>query len=1024
MKKNKKKRVHLISISQSFALSFIIPSSIMLLTLIGIILFTASYLRTNDYNLITGAIIFASVMIVTYSVFSIIIYGNLKRVYQYGLYRVTASLLRNLRNNISSTDQFPKGRIIELDELNADLKEVNTILSNSTMISADLSSAYIPLNFISETDNIVTLASFKAELRSLIYCAQNFRNVILEVFYDLDDDVITEEESARIIKVLKQSFTDYQNVLFIPNSDNPDKLSGYYMFLPRINSFSHIEERLTSAMKDLSVAKKTFDGLSTINARFSIVCYPYSNIEEIFPDLSYAKRQGRLMNLYLPNRLQALSDVKIVQNSINLNNMSRVLEKLTDLKVSSRERERSNETIRKTLSSLIGYLGVDHAGVVMFDDVNTNYYSALSVTTLKENLFKEGAIVDEGFVDACNQVKDPDGSYYFSSRSHAGFVFARYLDKLNVSGGFFYIVMDQSRPIALVYFLNYLKDLIIDSYIRETLFILSYRIGDFITITHDEDKINETYHEINNVMMTSDYALYRIDRSTYDLVAFSNHFQTLFPKAKLGTKCYMALYGLESPCKECPLRTSRKMLSETKYGKFETSLTLNDGKSKLIRMLVRDRKENENRTDRFDKDLLINSFHSLKIDIANLYEVNSRGYVLVLRIDNNELLLKEAGSEGYLYLVRQLIAEIKKVRQSNKNIYYYSAESIAILLPEIGHIDVVNLAEKIYDVSKKTYQFNDINFTFNITYLPYSFPQSYPSPDDFLKATIRHFTSLNYVINQDKICFTDSDYVRSASRNEFMLSVIEEQFGNKTFTVGLQPMVRASDKSIYGAEILIRLSDNYRNTIFNAYELIKVAAQNGKMSLISNALLRYIGELYQQHGITLFKVYGFNRLTMNTDFSFFDDPQFFETLYQLFNDYHLPKDFLGFEINESEIYYHMDEMRKVVKGILNHHIVLIVDQYSGQYVSMAQLKELGFSEIKIGRQLVNDIEVNPKHRAEITSLDELAKENGMRITFVGVENADQYIIIRDLDKNSNCQGYHFYRPIDDIHLIEELRKNK
>ena len=146
--------------------------------------------------------------------------------------------------------------------------------------------------------------------------------------------------------------------------------------------------------------------------------------------------------------------------------------------------------------------------------------------------------------------------------------------------------------------------------------------------------------------------------------------------------------------------------------------------------------------------------------------------------------------------------------------------------------------------------------------------------------------------------------------------------------------------------------------------------------------------------------------------------------FDLFNNYHLPRDFLGFEITEREIYSHLDQFKNIAKGILNHHIALIVDQYSGEYLSLDQVQSLGFTEIKIGRSLVGDIEVNPKHLAEITSLDKLAQEHDMRITFVGVENSDQYVMLKDMDKRCNCQGYHFYRPLDDYKLIEELRKNK
>lgn len=1015
-KKNNKQ----ITIMQSFLLSYIIPGAILFVLLIGTMSLMVAYGVTQNRILLTIAIIYVLVLSAIYVGSTIFMYFKMKQVYYKGLYRTTSTLLRGFKNNVASEERFPKTNIIELNELNDDLRDVNTIISNSTMISADLENSYIPLVFIDEEARIVTLDSFKRELRSLIYCSQNFRNIIIEIFYDLEEDTLNKEESKRLVSVITDAFDDYEHFIFAPN----DNGTGFYLYLPRTDSFSHIQEKLTSAMKNLSVTKKTFDGLATINARFSIVCYPYSNIDELFPDLAFAKRQGQVLYLYLPNRLSALRDNRIIQNALNLNNMSRVLEKLSTLKVSSLERQTNLKTIKDTLSHLVTYLDIDFAGIIRFDDVDNSYYSDVHVYKGKEQLFKEGSTIEKPFIDALEAVKDEDDSFYFSSRRHAGFILARFLDKINVSGGFYYLVHSMGKVIAVIYFFNKVRDLYIDSYIRETLFILAYRVGDFLSVAHEEDKVNETYREINNILMESDVALYRIDRNTYDLVGFSNHFPTLFPKAKFGEKCYKALYGLENPCITCPLKTNKKMVSEIKGGTVETSLTLNEKKSTLTRMLVRTLDNGAEATDRYDRDLLINSFYSLKISLDDLYSIHARGYLLVLRIDNYELLLKEAGSEGYLYLLRNFITNIKNIKVSNANIYHYSTQAIAILMPEIGQVDIVNFIEKIYDASKQKYHYNGVDFSFDVTYLPYSFPQQYASAEDFFKYVLRHYNGMSYSINKDMITLPDSDYTRSASRTEFMLAVIDDQFGNKTFSVALQPFVKISDNSIYGAELLIRLSDNYRNSVFNADELIKVAGQNGKISLISNSLINYMGELYKQYALTVFKISGFQRLTMNTDYSFFDDPNFFTTLFESFNKYSFQKYFLGFEINEREVYNHLGEFKKITKGILNHHINLICDQYSGEFLSMDTLKELGFSEIKIGRYLVKDIETNPKHLNEIQAIDKLAKEHDLKITFVGVENQDQYNLLMEMDKNCMCQGYYFYRPLEDYKLIDELRKNK
>lgn len=964
--------------------------------------------------------IYDAVLTIGYAVSCVIIAKRLRTRYVEPIFNVTTSVLKNFNENISDELTYPDINIREFNDLNRNLQGLRTTLQNATLISYPLNTASIPLVHINDDPQLVTLESFKEYLPQLIYSAQNYRNAIIEVFYDFTDDELTAEEETNLINVLKFKFQDYPSSLIIPNEDK----SGIYIFVPHIDSFSRIKEYLTSSMREIAVNKETFDGLTTIIPRYSLVCYPYSNVHELFPDLSYAKRQGQPINFYFPNRLSALSELEIAQNSMNLNNMSRILEALSTLDYTTSKKNESLKAIKDTLSSLATFLSIKTCGVFVRDETSLTYRNLLEVSEKENELFKNKTNINEGFIKALDEVADFDGSYYFSRRSNANYVLAEYIDRINIYSGFYYVIKDRDTVKGIVYFFNKEKDLVFSSYIREAIFVLCKRIGDYLLVSSKEDDFTETFKEVNNILMESDYALYRVDPKTYELVGYSQHFPMLYKGAKYGEKCFKALYGLEGPCKDCPLITKAKKLAEVEGAHYEISLSLNEQKTRLKRLLVHNVQDGTMQSDKFDKDLLINSYSSLVLSLRNSYAIHGRGYLLVLRVDNLDILLKEAGSEGYLYCLRQLISKINDACKSKNNIYYFNPQSIAILLNEVGHIDVVNLCEKIYEISQEEYAFNEMYFRFNLTYLPYSFPQQFPEAEDFLKYTLRHYTNLTIETNKNNIYFPDGDYMRSASRTEFMLSVIEDQFVNKTFSVALQPMVRAGNKSIYGAELLIRLSDTYRNSVFNADELIRVAGQNGKISLISNALLGYVGELYQQFGLTTFKVFGFNRLTINTDYSFFADSQIFTNLYELITTYNLPRDFLGFEITEKDVFQNYERFKSVCKGILNHHIALICDQYSGEYISVEKLKELGFSEIKIGRRLVGDIEVNPKHLNEVKALDEVAKKNNMKITLVGVENSDQYILIRDMDKDCSCQGYHFYRPLDDVHLIEELRKNQ
>ena len=58
-------------------------------------------------------------------------------------------------------------------------------------------------------------------------------------------------------------------------------------------------------------------------------------------------------------------------------------------------------------------------------------------------------------------------------------------------------------------------------------------------------------------------------------------------------------------------------------------------------------------------------------------------------------------------------------------------------------------------------------------------------------------------------------------------------------------MVNSSDKQIYGAELLLRISDDYRNIAMRTDEVVNIAAKHNQIGIISHALLDFTASLYK-----------------------------------------------------------------------------------------------------------------------------------------------------------------------------------
>ena len=103
------------------------------------------------------------------------------------------------------------------------------------------------------------------------------------------------------------------------------------------------------------------------------------------------------------------------------------------------------------------------------------------------------------------------------------------------------------------------------------------------------------------------------------------------------------------------------------------------------------------------------------------------------------------------------------------------------------------------------------------------------------------------------------------------------------------------------------------------------------------------------------------------------------------------------------------------------NIVLVCDQYTGRHISVEILKDIGFNEVKISRNLVLHIDSDNNRYANLKQLLFLIRNTGMKASVVGVENIDQYLLVKQVDESVLQQGFYLHRPLEKQALIETLR---
>lgn len=977
---------------------------------------TVMFAITEVLWYLIGLAIFSVAALIVYVHYYFHISKEMKTAIYDKIYKTTLDNLSRLDSSDSNLLPYGESDIREVNQLEKVTDSLRTKLNSSFLVLRSPDYSKINLEYVDKEKSLITYKSFKENISNIIFVSQSFRNVVIEVYYDLpQDSVIQDKDKTRLLDLYRETFKDHEKTLFM-FSDNQRSL---LIYIPVIDSFSEIKEKLGYAVSSSSLTIRDDRGIRTILAQYAVVAYPYSSEEMLLGDLQYAKRQNEPYFLFLPRRYRENINRDLMLNtSMNTNYTSKIIVELSNLDYSALDNEKNKECLRGVFNAIANFMDIDEGGIISYDEINDRYYSYIS--TKKTPIF-QGKEISKEFVETLAGSVDDDKSYFFSTEKHASPSIKREIDMFGINSGSYFVVRDfeNKRVNALIYFFNHDRDLRINTYMRETLFIICLRIENYFQKREIADYADSRTTENDNILALSRLYSYHID-DHFRVTEYSKSLKRKFPKLKACEYCYKFFFGLDHPCKDCPMKTKQKKYFDDRKEKFECSLVLSNRKDKDNAILVKALTPNDEIGDLFHPDLLIYSFRALVDLIKNEYASNARGYIVLLTIDNYEDIVAHKGSEGYSYFLREYIRSVKN-RLKTDEIYFYNPHTLALHLPYEGHANTINKIENIYPLSKanffQTGGFNELK----VTYLPVGYPRGYASAEDFMKHVSDFYMNEEFERNKDYIYFADYSISRSANKREFMVSVLEQEFsGHNSTSMYLQPIVSIKDEHIFGAEILLRIEDAHRNIFFNAMEISRIAEQENKTQLITESIINFIGNMYREYGNNIFKINKFNRIAINIDQTYLGDDKLIKELVKLSTENALPKGFISMEIPEDVIPNNKDKIKHLADELRKYEIMFSCDRYLGQYVDIEELANLGFREVKVARDIILTIDKDPVKYDTMRSIVNLSKKYGIGVAAVGVENAEQMKLLRGLDENMMAQGYYFYKALSRSDLISAL----
>ncbi len=220
-----------------------------------------------------------------------------------------------------------------------------------------------------------------------------------------------------------------------------------------------------------------------------------------------------------------------------------------------------------------------------------------------------------------------------------------------------------------------------------------------------------------------------------------------------------------------------------------------------------------------------------------------------------------------------------------------------------------------------------------------------------------------------------------------------------------QPKINLSTGEVTGVEALVRWQHPERGLI-PPNDFIPLAEHTGLIGALTicvfnSALAQVKSWADAGHCIAV---------AVNVSARNLVDDEFANKIAGLLEHHGVPAGLLEVEVTESAVMLEPERAARILNQLHALGVRISIDDFGAGYTSLAQLKNLPISEIKIDKSFILTMHNNPDDALIVRSMIDLGHSLNMKVVAEGVETAHTASILRDY-RCDIAQGYHLCRPV-------------
>ncbi len=285
----------------------------------------------------------------------------------------------------------------------------------------------------------------------------------------------------------------------------------------------------------------------------------------------------------------------------------------------------------------------------------------------------------------------------------------------------------------------------------------------------------------------------------------------------------------------------------------------------------------------------------------------------------------------------------------------------------------------------------------------------YPGDGDSADALLKNADAALYSAKENargRHAFYHADMNQRAAQRLSLEVALRKGFRDGEFTLYYQPRVNAADRRIIGLEALLRWVSPTRGVVPPG-EFIGVLEDTGMMTLVGEWVLRSAClQICRRRAQGLAPL----RVSVNVSSMQFQNNAFAPMVQRVLMETGAPPELIELELTESLLMGNVQQARVTIDALKALGLRISIDDFGTGFSSLNYLRQFAVDYLKIDRSFVVDIASNPRDRAVVVAIIELAKALNIEVVAEGVETESQAKFFSEAHCDE-LQGYLFGRPL-------------